>query len=73
MSQAVVLLGEDDPVVRQLLAFTLQQENFIVLPACNAVEALETFRSHGNVDLLLSDVQLGEGINGLELAECILR
>jgi len=32
MSQAVVLLVEDEPPLRQLFSFTLQQENLIVLP-----------------------------------------
>jgi len=73
MAQAVVLLAEDEPDVRQLLAFALQQENFIVLPACDAGEALEMFHSHRNVDILLTDVQLGAGMNGAELAERILQ
>jgi CheY-like chemotaxis protein len=63
---------EDEPAVRQLVAFTLQQENFIVLPASNASEALQLLQSHGDVDLLLTDVQM-KGMNGLELAEHILR
>src|SRR5581483_9242488 len=72
MTQAVVLLAEDEPDLRQLLAVTLQRENYIVLPACDAGEALKTFHSHRNIDLLLTDVQLGSGMNGVELAGHIL-
>jgi two-component system cell cycle sensor histidine kinase/response regulator CckA len=72
MSQIVVLLAEHEPAVRQLIALTLQQENLIVLPACDAAEALEIFRTHGNIDLLLTGVYLGEGVSGFELAERIL-
>jgi|ERR1051326_641964 CheY-like chemotaxis protein len=71
MSQAVVLLVEDEPPLRQLFTFTLQQENLIVLPTCRAAEALQVFRSHGNINLLVTDVQL-EDMTGFELAERIL-
>ena len=72
MSQAVVLLVEDEPPLRQLFSFTLQQENLIVLPACDSAEALQLSRSNINVDLLLTDVQL-EDMTGFELAERILK
>lgn len=71
MGQPVVLLAEDEPMVRQLIAFTLEQENFIVLPASNAVEALQIFHSNRDVDLLVTDIRLGTGMNGVELAERI--
>jgi CheY-like chemotaxis protein len=73
MNQGVVLLAEDEPVVRQLVALTLQHENFLVLPTCDAEEALEAFRNHSNIDLLLTDVQMGTGMNGVDLAERILK
>jgi len=71
MSQAVILLVEDEPPLRQLFAFTLQQENLVVLPTCRAAEALQVFRSHGNVNLLVTDLQL-EDMTGIELADRIL-
>src|ERR1041385_5985270 len=71
MSQAVVLLVEDEPPLRQLFSFTLQQENLIVLPTCRAAEALQIFRSHMNVDLLVTDFELDD-MTGIELAERIL-
>jgi DNA-binding response OmpR family regulator len=73
MAQTVVLLAEDEPDVRQFVAFALQQEDFIVLPACDAGQALEIFHNHGNVDVVLTDVQLGVGMNGVDLAEHILQ
>jgi len=73
MTQAVVLLVEDEPDLRQLLTFVLQQESFIVLPACDSGGALEIFHNHRNVDVLLTDVQLGARMNGVQLAEHILQ
>lgn len=68
--QAVILLVEDEPVVRQLAVFVLQQENLIVLPTCDAIEALRVARSRIEIDLLLTDVQM-DGMDGIELAKLI--
>ena len=67
MAQTVVLLAEDKPIVRKPVAFTLQQENFVVLPACDAAEALDMFHSHKDVEVLVTDVQLGVGMTASNL------
>ncbi len=33
MSRPIVLLVDDDPDIRQEITFSLQQENFLILPA----------------------------------------
>jgi DNA-binding NtrC family response regulator len=67
-----VLLAEDEATIRMLVAISLQQE-YSVLPACDADEALSVARSHENITLLLTDVQMSGGsMNGIELAEHIL-
>ncbi len=33
MSQPIVLLVDDDPDIRQVITFSLQRENFLILPA----------------------------------------
>lgn len=67
-----VLLAEDEVTIRMLVAISLQQE-YSILPACDADEALSVARSHENITLLLTDVQMSGGsMNGIELAEHIL-
>jgi DNA-binding NtrC family response regulator len=67
-----VLIAEDEPTIRTLVAISLQQE-YCVLSACDADEALSVARSHENIALLLTDVQMcGGSMNGIELAEQIL-
>lgn len=73
MRRMVVLLAEDEPNLRDLVAMALEQDDFIVLPTCSAEEALQIFRIHTEVDVLLADVQLGFGMSGVELAEQILK
>jgi DNA-binding NtrC family response regulator len=65
------LLAEDERTVRNFVAIALQREKFVILPTCNGTEALQVFRSHVHIDLLLTDVQMGDGMSGIELAERI--
>src|SRR3954469_19052267 len=68
----VVLIVEDNSTVRTFVVTCLEREDFIVLPAASGAEALEIFRSRLKIDLLLTDVQLETGMNGIEVAERIL-
>ena len=67
-----VLLAEDEAAIRKLVAVSLQKE-YSVFPACDADEALRVARSHENITLLLTDIQMyGGSMNGIELAEHVL-
>ncbi len=72
MQQPTVLVVEDDPGLNQLLTLALCGDGFYVLRAADGEDALEVFRHGGRIDLLLTDFQLGGGMNGLELARHIL-
>ena len=68
MGCETVLLAEDEQLVRQLVAETLERLGYSVLAAANGVEALEQLDAHdGSVDLLLTDVVM-PGMRGTELA-----
>jgi len=69
MSQ-IILLAEDEPIVRNFITLSLERAGFVVLLACNAERALQIFQNE-TIDLLLTDIQMG-GINGVELAERIM-
>ncbi len=67
-----VLIAEDEATIRTVVAISLQKA-YNVLPACDADEALSVARSHEEIALLLTDVQISGGsMNGIELAEHIL-
>jgi DNA-binding response OmpR family regulator len=68
----IVLLAEDDTAVRTLAAIFLQEEQFSVLQASDGDEALRVARSHESIDLLLTDVEMGDGLNGIELGSRLL-
>ena len=63
-----VLLVEDDPVVRLLMAEALSELGYRLLQAANGQEALTILESGEPLDLLLSDIGL-PGMNGRQLAE----
>ncbi|HET6805523.1 MAG TPA: PAS domain S-box protein [Frateuria sp.] len=71
---ARVLVVEDEPDVRKLAVRFLHSLGYDTLEAGNATEALALLRSDHGIDLLFSDVALGNGTNGFELvreARCL--
>jgi CheY-like chemotaxis protein len=68
----VVLLVEDETVVREITASVLENAGYKVLETGSAGAALDLAAQHpGRIDLLLTDVIMPE-MNGIELADRIL-
>jgi PAS domain S-box-containing protein len=64
-----ILLVEDEAAVRNTVRRQLETLGHRVLVADNARDALLLLTGPGAVDVLLTDVVLGTGINGIDLAE----
>jgi CheY-like chemotaxis protein len=62
-----ILVVEDEVLIRMNLADELRLKGFVVIEACNAQEALLALQFRA-VDLLLTDVRLGDGMDGVALA-----
>lgn len=70
-SATVILVAEDDVVVRNLINTVLTRSGYTVLLACDGVEAIQLSRRHtGQIDLLLSDITMPR-LSGLELVKRI--
>jgi CheY-like chemotaxis protein len=67
----VVLVVEDDPLVRMAASDMVDALGFSVLEAADADLALETLRGDARVDILFTDIGL-PGMRGTELAEAAL-
>jgi two-component system, NtrC family, response regulator AtoC len=63
-----VLVVEDDPDTRDLVAGLLRHRHYEVLTASDAAEALDTLRGQ-EVSAVVADVDLGHGQSGLELCQ----
>jgi len=69
----VILLVEDEDMVRGLARMILETSGYVVLEACNGREGLTVCETNeGPIDLLLSDVVMPE-LSGRELAEHALK
>jgi signal transduction histidine kinase len=68
-----VLLVDDEPTVRMLLADVLGELGYTVIEAADSVAGLKLLRSDVHIDLLVTDVGLPGGMNGRQLAEAGLQ
>ena len=65
-----VLLVEDEPILRALMRTVLQHYGYRVYTARSGAEALKIWPQHGaEVNLLLTDLVMPDGLSGHELAE----
>jgi CheY-like chemotaxis protein len=63
-----VLLVEDEPLLSELLTEVLTDKGFAVHASSNANCALNHLRSGADIDIMFTDIDLGEGMDGSELA-----
>jgi CheY-like chemotaxis protein len=63
------MVVEDEALVQVLVIEVLEERGYQVRAACSAEEALALLRDHcSDVDVLLTDINLGPGEDGLQLA-----
>ena len=65
----LILVVEDDDLVRQHLSTQLKYLGYRVLNASNGPKALTIINEHPDIDLLFTDVVMPGGMNGRELAD----
>ncbi len=71
--EETILLVEDDAEVRASLRSTIMRLGYHVLEAATGAEALQVWKQHhAKVHLLLTDLMMPGGMNGLDLARQLL-
>ena len=68
----VILVVEDDPLMRQMTTESLRELGYTALPSESAVAALAALESRTDIALLFTDIVM-PGINGKKLADQALR
>jgi DNA-binding NtrC family response regulator len=66
-----ILIVEDDFLVRLTLSEALSSDGFDVVEAECAEEALAMLRADDTISLLMTDMQLGGGLTGQQLAAAV--
>lgn len=64
-----VLVVEDEPLVRMVAADAISDRGIMAWEAGDAAEALEVLDQHPQIGLVVTDVNMPGGMDGLELAE----
>jgi CheY-like chemotaxis protein len=63
-----ILVVEDEALISEMVADSLEEQGFEVFVASNAADALRHIESGARVDALFTDVHLPGGMDGSELA-----
>lgn len=67
-----ILVVEDDPNVRDVAIYSLEECGFNVVSAGDAAGGLEQLEQHPEIGLVFSDIIMPGGMNGIDMAEAIL-
>lgn len=67
----VVLVVEDDYLIRKGAVAIIQDAGFQVVEADNADDALEILEADSNVHIVFTDIQMPGSIDGLKLAKFV--
>ncbi len=72
--KTTILLVEDEPATAKIHSEQLKKTGYNVIHAYTGIEAINTTtRNHNLINIILMDIELGEGIDGVEVAEIILK
>jgi CheY-like chemotaxis protein len=66
-----VLIVEDEPLIRLGLATAVEEAGYDVVEAANASEALRRLEADPDIRLLLTDVDMPGGMDGIALAHYV--
>jgi len=72
MESRSILVVEDEPLLRELIATALESRGFLIQTAATAADAKRAFQ-RVDPDGVVIDVNLGPGPNGFDLAEALIR
>jgi CheY-like chemotaxis protein len=67
----VVLVVEDEPLLRELSVEVVEEAGFAALEAGNAGEALTLLESRPDIALLFTDINMPGAMDGLKLARAV--
>jgi CheY-like chemotaxis protein len=73
MSKPVVLVVEDEPLLRMNTVDMVEDAGFPTLEAANAKQAIELLENRSDIRIILSDIDMPPGMNGMALVAMVRR
>ncbi len=70
-NRQIVLVVEDEPLLRMAGADMIENAGFDVVEAANATEAVRILETRPDIRIVFSDIDMPAGINGMRLAAII--
>ncbi len=71
--KGIILLVEDDEIAAHIEFQFLIDCGYSVLLATTGENAIQIIKSNSSINLILMDIELGENLNGMDVAELILK
>jgi len=70
-AKSVVLIVEDDTMVRSLAIEMVQEAGFEVIAAVNADDAIRILETNSDIGIVFTDIQMPGSMDGLKLAHAV--
>ena len=71
MSQPIMLIVEDEPLIRMCAVDFAEEAGYLGLEAGDSADALAILEREENVEILFTDITLPGGMDGIGLAELV--
>lgn len=68
LDRSTILVVDDETLVRMITAEILLEAGFKVLEACCAAEAVTALEGRADIALMVTDIEMPPGMDGIELA-----
>lgn len=69
--RSIVLVVEDEPLLRMAAADMAEGAGFVVVEAVNATEAIRILEARADIRIVFSDIDMPGGLDGIKLAALI--
>jgi CheY-like chemotaxis protein len=73
MEKAVVLIVEDEALIRMSAVHMVEDAGYTALEACNADEAIQILECRSDIEAVFTDINMPGSMDGLMLAHAIRR
>jgi CheY-like chemotaxis protein len=70
-AEQVVLVVEDEPLLRMAAVDMIETAGFIVVEAADATQAVEILESRPDIRIVFTDIDMPRGMDGIKLAALI--